>query len=104
MRQHPSYQGRMRKTEQAAADQPITPEPDCGYTPAPRYRDRACCCAARPAVVAVLPPSAGRLTETDLLFCGHHYRGLLPALAGQGATIFDIGGHPLTAGAWPDPA
>jgi hypothetical protein len=104
MRQHPSYQGRMRRAAQAAADPAVTPEPDAVYTPAPRYSGRACCCAAQPVVIAVLPPSASRPDETDLLFCGHHYRGLLPALAAHGATILDISGHPQTSGAWPDPA
>jgi hypothetical protein len=94
----------MRRTAQEAADQQATAEPDPVYTATPRYSGRACCCPARPAVVAVLAPSACRPSETDLLFCGHHYRGLLPALAAQGATILDIGGQPLTAGSWPDPA
>jgi hypothetical protein len=52
----------------------------------------------------VLPPTADRPSETDLLFCGHHYRKLRPTLAAQGATILDISGHPLTVGEWPDPA
>jgi hypothetical protein len=103
MRQHPSYQSRMRRAAEAAADDQAAPDPVAVYTPAPRYSGRACCCAARPAVIAVLPPSAGRPTDTDLLFCGHHYRALLPALAAQGVTILGIGGHPLTEGDWPDP-
>lgn len=103
MRQHPSYQGRMRRAAEAAADEQVTLEPDVVYTPAPRYSGRACCCPVRPVVIAVLPPSANRPGETDLLFCGHHYRQLLPALAAEGATILGISGHPLTAGPWPDP-
>jgi hypothetical protein len=54
-----------------------------------------------PAVIAVLPPSAGRPGATDLLLCGHHYRAALAALTAREATILDIGGHPLTAEAWP---
>ncbi|MGH3304660.1 MAG: DUF7455 domain-containing protein [Streptosporangiaceae bacterium] len=102
MRQHPSYQGRMRRIAQTAADNQAAPEPVAVYAPAPRYLGRACCCAARPAVIAVLPASASRPSATDLLFCGHHYRALLPALAARGATMLDISGHPLTAGVWPD--
>jgi hypothetical protein len=93
----------MRRTTEAAADQQVTPEPDSLYTPAPQYSGRACCCPVRPAVIAVLPPSASRPSETDLLFCGHHYRQSLPGLAAEGATILDFSGYPLTAGAWPDP-
>ena len=35
---------------------------------------RACCCPARPLVVAVILPAAGRPHPTDLLLRGHHYR------------------------------
>jgi len=35
---------------------------------------RACCCPARAVVRIILPPSAGRPHETDLLLCGHHFR------------------------------
>ncbi|MGB6457074.1 MAG: hypothetical protein WBH47_21605 [Streptosporangiaceae bacterium] len=104
MRQHPSYQSRLRRAAPAAADQQLAPEPVAVYTPVARYSRRACCCAARPAVIAVLPASASRPGATDLLLCGHHYRALLPALAAQGVTVLDTGGHPLTAGAWPDSA
>jgi hypothetical protein len=103
MRQHPSYQSRTRNAAEAAAGEQAAPDPVPLYSPAPRYSGRACCCAARPAVIAVLPPSASRPDNTDLLFCGHHYRALLPALAAQGATILGISGHPLTMGSWPDP-
>jgi hypothetical protein len=103
MRQHPSYQGRIRRAASAAADQEALPEPVAVYTPDRRYAGRACCCAALPAVIAMMPPSGGRAGAADLLLCGHHYRGLLPALAAQGATILDIGGHPMAAGAWPNP-
>jgi hypothetical protein len=102
MRQHPSYQSRLRRASPAEADQEAAPE-TAVYTPVARYSGRACCCPAQPAVMAVLPPSARRRNATDLLLCGHHYRALLPALAEQGATLLDISGHRLTAGSWPDP-
>jgi hypothetical protein len=57
--------------------------------------DRACCCAAKPAVVAVLPPSPERDHATDLLLCGHHYRAARYALAAVGATIMDETGQPV---------
>jgi hypothetical protein len=59
--------------------------------------ERACCCSARPAVAAVLPPGPGRNHATDLLLCGHHYRSARHALAAAGATIVDELGQPVTA-------
>jgi hypothetical protein len=105
MSQHPSYHGRARRKTppaEAAVQQPAE-EPVAVFTPAARHSGRACCCAALPAVIAVLAPSASRPSATDLLLCGHHYRASLAALAARGATILDIGGHPLTADAWPEP-
>ena len=50
---------------------------------------RACCCPARPAVIAVVPPSPARPQATDLLLCRHHYRASQKALAAAGAVILD---------------
>lgn len=81
------------------------PEPGVSSLPAPARpadtcfifwtTDRACCCAAKPAVVAVLPPSPERDHATDLLLCGHHYRATRHALAAAGATIMDETGQPV---------
>ena len=101
MRQHPSYQSRMAM---AAAELPVNSEPAAVYTPGRRYSNRACCCVAQPAVMVMMPPAGGRTAATDLLLCGHHFRASRHALAETGAAILDISGHPLTAGAWPDPA
>jgi hypothetical protein len=57
--------------------------------------ERACCCPARPAVVAVLPPGPGRDHATDLLFCGHHYRAARHALDAAGAAVMDETGQPV---------
>lgn len=105
MSQHPSYNGRARRKASAEpAEQPAPePEPVAVFTPVARHSYRACCCAALPAVIAMLPPSAGRPSATDLLLCGHHYRASLVALTAREATLLDIAGHPLTAGAWPEP-
>lgn len=51
--------------------------------------DRACCCLAKPLVVAIIPPAAGRPEPVDLLLCGHHYRAYKDALEAIGATIHD---------------
>jgi hypothetical protein len=58
--------------------------------------ERACCCPAKPAVVAVLPPAPGRDHETDLLLCGHHYRASRKALEAAGATVLAEEGLPVT--------
>jgi hypothetical protein len=50
---------------------------------------RACCCPARPAVVALMAPAPGRPHRTDLLLCRHHYRMSLQALTAAGAIILD---------------
>ena len=55
---------------------------------------RACCCPARPLVVAVIPPGAGLPHPTDLLLCGHHYRAGRDALRAAGAAVRHC---------WPDP-
>jgi hypothetical protein len=48
---------------------------------------RACCCPARPAVAAIMPPRPGRPRPVDLLLCGHHYRASASALEAAGATV-----------------
>jgi hypothetical protein len=63
-----------------------------------RFADRACCCGARPAVVAVLPTGPGRSHPTDLLLCGHHYRAGQMALAIAGAAVFTVAGASVAAG------
>jgi hypothetical protein len=59
-----------------------------------RTADRSCCCPARPAVIAVMPPAPGRDHPTELLLCGHHYRVSKSALAAAGADILDLTGPP----------
>ena len=61
-----------------------------------RRADRACCCTARPTVVAVIPAAASRPEVTELLFCMHHYRASRAALADAGAAIVDATGRSLT--------
>jgi len=66
-----------------------------------RQAEHACCCLARPAVIAVMPATAIRPHATDLLLCGHHYRMCGRGLSAAGATILDMTGSPVTDGAWP---
>ncbi len=65
-----------------------------------RMAGRACCCAAKPAVIAVMPPSASRPHPTDLLLCGHHYRAARHALDLAGATVLDLAGSPVAGDLW----
>jgi len=67
-----------------------------------RTADRACCCAAKPAVMALMPAAPHRPHETDLLFCAHHYRAARGGLAASGATVVDEAGYVVAStGAWP---
>jgi hypothetical protein len=67
-----------------------------------RQAEHACCCLARPMVVAVMPPVPGRPHRTELLLCSHHYRSCRAALAVAGATVVDMTGVPLADTAWPE--
>jgi hypothetical protein len=51
---------------------------------------RACCCPARPVVRVLMPPTASRPREVDLLLCGHHYRVSCEALAAADATVTEL--------------
>ena len=54
-----------------------------------------------PAVVrVVMPPSAGRPDETELLLCGHHYLVSRRALSAVGASVRDLPGTPPDVAAW----
>jgi hypothetical protein len=58
-----------------------------------RRAGRACCCPAKPVVIAVMPPAPGRDHATDLLLCSHHYRASREALTAAGAAVFDGAGR-----------
>ena len=49
---------------------------------------RGCCCSAKPAVAAVMPPHPDRPYSIDLLLCGHHYRASQASLQAAGAIIY----------------
>jgi hypothetical protein len=66
-----------------------------------RTAGRACCCPAKPVVVAVMPPAPGRGHLTDLLLCAHHYRASRAALDQAGAAIFDGAGERVMSPARP---
>jgi hypothetical protein len=62
--------------------------------------DRACCCVATAVVRVVMPPAPGRPQETELLLCGHHYRGSRLALSAASARVEDLAASPAAATAW----
>jgi len=66
-----------------------------------RRAERACCCLAKPVVIAVMPPAEGRSHPTELLLCGHHYRASKRALSAAGATVLDLDGEPAARTEWP---
>ena len=99
---HPSFTGR-------SAAQAEVPPGDAESQPpgsaaidwrAARLAGRACCCSARPVVIAVMPPTARRLHPTDLLLCGHHYRASRRAPGLAGATLLDLAGRPIAGDLW----
>jgi hypothetical protein len=63
---------------------------------------RACCCPANAVVRVIMPPTAARPRETDLLLCGHHYRASRRALAAAHATVRQLPGTPADTAAWID--
>ena len=62
--------------------------------------DQACCCVARAVVRVVMPPTAGRPHETELLLCGHHYRASRAALSAAHATVHELAGNFADPSAW----
>ena len=52
----------------------------------PAQPERACCCSARPMMIAMIPPGEG-LAAVDLWLCGHHYRKSQQALTAAGAAV-----------------
>lgn len=71
---------------------------ECG--PATSPAGQACCCVARAVVRVVMPPTATRPHETELLLCGHHYRVAHAALAAAGATVSELPGSADDPDAW----
>jgi hypothetical protein len=62
--------------------------------------DRACCCPAQAMVRVILPPTATRPHETELLLCGHHYRVARQALTAAHAAVCELPWTPRDTAAW----
>ncbi|WP_329092529.1 hypothetical protein OG979_02125 [Actinomadura citrea] len=80
---------------------PAGPGPSPTPPVVPRLANRACCCLAKPVVVAVMPVTGRDHRPVDLHLCAHHYRLSRRALDEAGAAVFDGSGMPVTD---PDPA
>jgi hypothetical protein len=100
---HPSLAGRGTARSERSCDSaaPQWRGPGSIDWRAARRAGRACCCPAKPAVIAIMPPTRGRKHATDLLLCGHHYRVSKKCLAAAGATVLDLNGVPVADDAWP---
>lgn len=100
---HPSYGGLLGDMEPKPAPDSAASQYVKGVSLRTlRTADRACCCPAKPAVMALMPTDAHRARHTDLLFCAHHYRAARNGLATAGATVVDDVGRVLdTTDAWP---
>jgi hypothetical protein len=70
------------------------------HGPAASLTDQACCCVARAVVRVVMPPTAARPHETELLLCGHHYRLSRAALSAAGASVHELAGNFSDPSAW----
>ena len=68
--------------------------------PAAGLTDQACCCVARAVVRVVMPPTAARPYETELLLCGHHYRLSRAALSAAHASVHELAGNLADPSAW----
>ena len=100
---HPSFTGRRDSGAERSPGQagPRWSGPESIDWRAAQRAGRACCCPAKPVVIAIMPPKRGRKHPTDLLLCGHHYRVSRKVLAAAGATVLDLSGVPVTDDAWP---
>jgi len=95
---HPSYADQVDKRQpKAVQDHSDIPRPRPISLGALRTADRACCCPAKPAVMAFMPAAPHRPHQTELLLCAHHYRAARLGLAAAGATVVDETGHVLDA-------
>jgi hypothetical protein len=63
------------------------------HGPAAGLADQACCCVARAVVRVVMPATASRPHETELLLCGHHYRVARAALSAAHASVQELAGN-----------
>jgi hypothetical protein len=56
--------------------------------------NQSCCCPSRPVARVIMPPTADRPYEVELLLCGHHLRASQRTLAAAGAEIYVMQSEP----------
>ena len=56
------------------------------------FAEQACCCAAKPGLLAIMPPTQGRTHPVDLLLCDHHFLASRAGLTAAGANVYDEAG------------
>lgn len=61
---------------------------------------QACCCSARPAVLALVPRPHSDGAVVELLLCARHLRRCLDGLDAAGAAVFDSRGALITPTSW----
>jgi hypothetical protein len=82
---HPSYADRIDiRRPEPVQDPPDSLHPQPVSLRALRTADRACCCPAKPAVMALMTAAPHRPHQIELLFCAHHYRSARIGLAAAG--------------------
>lgn len=65
------------------------------------WSGRACCCPGKPAVLVIMPPTAGRPQPTELLLCWQHYIVSQRSLAAARATAHLADSTPAADTPWP---
>ena len=56
--------------------------------------NQSCCCPSRAVARVIMPPTAERPHEVELLLCGPHLRGSQGTLAAAGAQIYVVQSEP----------
>jgi hypothetical protein len=87
----------------AGKDDPAANGPTGGASVSADVADmagHACCCPAQAMVRVVMPPTATRPHETELLLCGHHYRVSRRALAAVHAAVYELPWTPRDTAEW----
>lgn len=92
----PGYAKRAAARPAIVAEEPPDPVVSGVYVRALIAADHACCCTAKPAVMAIMPPSPTRRHRTELLLCMHHFRMASQGLENAGAIVLDAGGRVLS--------
>ncbi|MFB4298564.1 hypothetical protein [Actinomadura sp. NTSP31] len=84
------------RSDRTQAPERRVPADDAVSPRVPALSRQACCCLAKPVVVAVMPVTDQRPDPVDIHLCAHHYRASRKSLASAGAIVFDRNGALVT--------